>query len=357
MSGQTRGTRDADGKVTHPDESILLAYVRRQLPDGRWSDTDIDLHLMYCAACSQRYTELQECSTTLIDGLRPSPEESQIEGNWDWLENPAAAQLLYQYCQRERLHEDLSLGFAVLTHLPQVFLAVLTRLPQMFMSLLAGLQRMFVAKVMPSLAHVVQYRNVPSYPAKFKAKNPIQTASVLVSLASVLVVAALLALAAVGHPFTPFQPVNVTTTAGSQINPTVLAHLTATPRVTVLGAGGIATATPRDPKPTISLCLLATDKTHSRIRICGVNFTPGGKVELVIKTANSPPKTLRPVLVDALGKFQDVWSLSGCKSVPVVIYAQEVEHPAIISQSLLNIQYDGCTSYTHPQSTVMTRRH
>jgi len=355
MSGQTRGTRDADGKVTHLDDSILLAYVRRQLPDRSWSA--IDLHLTNCSACSQRYTELKESSTTLIDGLRPSPEEPQIEENWDWIENPEAAQLLYQRRQQERLHEDLTFGFAMLTHLPQVFLALLTRLPQMFMILLANRQWTFVAKVMPSLAQVVRYRKAPSYPSEFRAKNPIQTASVLVSLALVLVVAVLLALAAGKNGFFLFQATNNYAPARGQPKVIVPAQSTPTPRVTVPGTGGTATATPRGPKPTISLCLLAADKSHWRMHICGVNFTPGDKVELVIRIANSSPKTLRPVPVDALGKFQDVWSLSGCRSVPVAIYAQDVEHPAIVSQLLLNIQYGGCMSYPNPLPTVVAGHH
>lgn len=355
MSGQTWRTRGAArGKVTHPDESILLAYVRRQLPDRSWSD--IDLHLTHCAACSQRKTELEESSTTLIAGLRPSSEKPEKEENWDWLENPEEARLFYQRRQKERLHEDLSLGFALLTHLPQVFLALVTRLSQVFMALFIDLQQAFV-KVIPSLAHVVRYQKAPSYPTRIRAKNSIQAASVLLVFALVLVLAVLLALAAGKNPFFLFHATNNYAPTTGQSKLIVPAQPTATANGTIPGAGGIATATPAGSKPTISLCLAPTDKIHSRIRICGVNFTPGDKVELVIKTANSPPKTLRPVAVDTFGKFQDVWNMNACKNGWIVISAQDVEHPAIVSQVLLNNQYGGCTSNPKPLPTVVAGHH
>ncbi len=319
----------ADGKEAHPDDSILLAYIRQQPLGNSWPN--IDLHLTQCSACTKRVRKLQEISISLDAGLLPSQDmlpQSQLERNWDWLESREVAQHLYQRRKHERLREDQLLGMALLTHLPQLLLAVLLYVRQLSLT-----------KMLPAVVQNIRYQSVETYRPGLRAKNPIQVASLVIVLALVLVLAALFVFAEVKHPFTPYQPVNVTRTVGPAVNATIVAHATATMAASL--SGGKTTAGVA--KPTISLCLTKADKNQHRMRICGVNFKPGDRVEIVIEIAGSMPRPLHnSVPVNATGKFEDTWSLNGCRSVPVAIFAWDVEHPAIVSQVLQNIQYDGC---------------
>src|SRR5258708_12919651 len=67
MTSTTTWIRDSDGKE-HPEDSILLAYVRRQQLEDRLS---IDRHINgeQCPRCRHKCDELAQTSATL-DALR-----------------------------------------------------------------------------------------------------------------------------------------------------------------------------------------------------------------------------------------------------------------------------------------------
>src|SRR5579859_901299 len=125
MSGQIRWPRDEDG-IAHPDDSILLAFIRQQLLGKH--GPDIDQHIAHCVKCQKRCNELRQpgkiLEETLQGNVLPLLQEDVA---WDWLQSPAAAQLAYQRRQHERLQEDLALGLALLIRLQQLLRALLAQ--------------------------------------------------------------------------------------------------------------------------------------------------------------------------------------------------------------------------------------
>ena len=311
--------------VKHPDDSILLAHTRQQPLGSDWSD--IDLHLTQCSECTKRVKELQEISISLDTALLPSqnkPPQSQRESEWDWLESPEAAQRLYQHREQERLHEDQLLGMALLTQLPQVFLA----------------------KVLPTVLQNGRYQKVETYRPGLWAKNPLQSAHLLLAFAIMLVITTLFVFAMVRQPLTHlFHSDSATMTAAPSVNATITPHPMSTPTTvaTVPGAGPTTIGGSHKTKPAISLCMTQNDKNQRRMHICGVNFKPGDRVAVIIELVGSAPRTLHPmVFVGVAGRFEYAWTLNGCRSVPISIIAQDVAHPYIEAQVLQYIQYDGC---------------
>ncbi|MFL5627772.1 MAG: hypothetical protein ACJ788_19505, partial [Ktedonobacteraceae bacterium] len=111
MSGQTGGQWDA-GEMAHPDDSILLAYIRQQSLEARWSQ--LHQHIYGCAQCHQRYNDLTNIDALLNDSLQhfqPTPIDPSFVGNiFELIQNPAAARHFRRKRQRARLSEDLALG-------------------------------------------------------------------------------------------------------------------------------------------------------------------------------------------------------------------------------------------------------
>ena len=338
MSGRMWRVKGAsvNDTVRHPDDSILLAYIRQQPLESRWSD--IDLHLAQCSECAKHVKKLQEISISLDVGLLPSqhePPQSQRESNWDWLESPEAAHILFQSRERERLHEDRLLGMALLIHLPQLFQTVFTYL-----------RLSFLTKVLPTVLQIVPYQKVEAYGTGLKSKNPLQATNLLLAFATMLVITTLFVFAMVRQPLTNiFHPASATTTAASPVNATITPHAMSTPTTTatISGAGPTTNGGSHKTKPAISLCLTPNDKNQRRMHICGVNFKSGDRVAVIIEVVGSGPRILHPTAyVGTGGRFEYVWSLNGCRSVPISIVAQDVAHPFIEAQVLQNIQYDGC---------------
>src|ERR1700676_91982 len=122
MPEQMRWSGDEDG-IAHSDDSILLAYIRQQsLGNSRLA---IHQHITHCEECQERCNELRQTSIMLDDTLhRSSSPLLKEDVAWDWLQSSTAADLAYQRRRRERLHEDLALGIALLTRLPSVLRAL-----------------------------------------------------------------------------------------------------------------------------------------------------------------------------------------------------------------------------------------
>src|SRR5260221_5987498 len=115
MSGQTQ-LQESVGEMAHPDDSVLLAYIRQQSLDTSWSH--IDQHLSGCPHCHQRSIDFIATSKLLTVSLQHFQQAhkypSLVGDVIELLQNPVAARHVRRKRQRARLHEDLALGNALL---------------------------------------------------------------------------------------------------------------------------------------------------------------------------------------------------------------------------------------------------
>lgn len=325
MPGQMWWLSDEDEKV-HPDDSMLFAYIRWQSLDK--SEPGIRQHIAHCEECQKRCNELRQPSDMLNETLRRnSLPLQQQDVDWDWLQSPEAAQIAYQRRQYERLHEDMALGIALLTRLPLVLLTISAQ------------------AVHALLPYIRKFKPEPLRRGN-RVMNFTQLASIPVVAFLVLALTAILVLAELNnhYPFNPFHSFSSITTTVVQSTVIVPAHATPTP--TVVPQSGV-TVTPSGSMPTLTECPLNTDKkTHHLgiFAVCGKNFKPSTKVELFVLFGDGSSKTRHPVMVDASGNFEDVWSISFCKDVPTTIIAQNVTLPTVNLGELQNILFGKCSS-------------
>ena len=326
--------------MVHPDDSILLAYVRQQRLDQNWQE-NIHKHVADCEACQKRCKQLRQISTLLEDALSRAPRDrpllSNIESEWDWVQSPQAAQLTYQRRRQERQREDLALGIALLTRLPL----------------------MLLAKMMPVLAPYVRKLTVHERQPRNRAMAVVPVigapAAAFLMLLSVMIVLAYTLV--VHNPLGPQHTVGTATAGPLHLTP----HPTWTPTTvpTQSGKGVVtnttpiatATATTGSSKLRLFVCMSNVDKAQGRIRICGVGFKPGDKAQLTIDIAGSGFRSQQPVSVDGSGNFQDFWYIYSCKDVPTTIIGQDVEHPSLGPVVLMDIQYNG-RCFPNPIPTV-----
>lgn len=324
MSGQMRWSGDEDGKA-HLDDSILLAYIRQQSL-GK-NESDIHQHIADCEKCQERCNELRPASIMLNDTLqRNSSPLLKEDIAWEWLQSPEAAQLEFQRRQHERLHEDLALSIALLTHL----LLVLRALASQAVSALLPYAR----KLKPVLRRR-GHRGMAIIPLSLS--GAFAATFLTLALTAIVVLAAL-------HGHNPFQPTHLQrgiTTAVAPSTMAVSAHSTPTPAV---GQQSGATLTPGVPMPTIFECTPNNDKTAHRFSICGKYFKPNTRIELVIQFGDGSFKTRHPGKVNTSGEFQDSWPISSCNDAPITITAQNMTHSSVDLAELQDIQYGKCST-------------
>jgi hypothetical protein len=281
-------TRD-DGSVTklrqsrHPDKSILLAYIRRQLLDDRLY---IQQHVEHCERCSQQCDEYKRLSSLLEDTLMQvrhfyprltsdvfyGIEEDSYESG-----KLRAAQgqsfLDYRPTRRmARLRAAISLVLLFAMLLTTVAYAISTN----HTSLLSHIPHHSIASPQPSpnLENLVP---PPQVTTKHKR---------------------------------PSKPVVVPT-------PVSIA------------------------RPSIVICGISITGTSRYLKICGDHFTPGDKVTIVLEYLKNS-KSLTPVIVDATGHFENGFTIA-CGDVPIMIHVSDKSHRTE-SAMLIDIPR-GCTLY------------
>ena len=318
MSGQKRVSEDVD-EIVHPDDSTLLTYIGQPFPDKARSN--VRQHLALCEPCQLRYGELKSTADLLTETLAHfenaqyyPPLTVKVRES---IQNPAAARLVRLKRRKERLREDL----ALYPLFPVLFLLRSRQLKPRNMAM---------------------------------ASVPVAAIPAVLFL---VLLAVFVVLASNSEKLKQFQPSDVTSTGVAQSTPNIIPHSVATPITPITPTAKpvkalpafpetTVTATPGPPKPTISLCSTTSDKTQSRLRFCGSNFSAGGQVQLVVTFAFSRTRYKFLAPVSAQGIFQISWIASNCKWVPLSIYAQDVTpgHTAEISQILQNIQFLNCNS-------------
>ena len=280
--------------MEHPDDSILLAYIREQALDEGWSS--IHHHIDTCKECYQRSMEYAQISTELSETLehfqRNQDYPPLAESVFELMHNPAAVRLARWQREEERRVRYPAQGAKWVSFRP-----VLAPTAALLLLLLFAVT-------------VLAYRGDLSYLGRYILPQG-QNSTVLPSIA------------------------------------TVSSHTSTEHPSGTVSATGTATRT-----PTIRLCTTNVDKAQSRMRFCGASFTPGDKVLIVVHFASGGARTRHPVLVDAQGHFQDSWVVANCKDVPIAIDVQDETNSTEVSLELRGSHQLGHCSVPNPVSSV-----
>ena len=281
------GTRQADRhkalSLQCPDESILLAYTRNQKIENPLS---IRLHIERCRPCHQKYDEYERLNATL-DVL------ASIQSNLSYPE-PVAYQV---------------------------------------MDVIRGGKRQSKQQINKAPALSIRVASIPI--------------ALLLTMGALIVVTAVAAFALM-HAGNGAQVGSTHQFGNGQRSATVVISqrpLTPRPGSTRAPVPALSPTPTADPTavltPYIVVCSTQDDSAHSRLRICGHNFTPGDQVALVVKMPGSAGPKQRPqVVVDAQGTFQDSFIINNCK-VPLAIFARDLNNP-VNTNILQNIPFANC---------------
>ncbi len=287
------------GNNLHPEENLLLAYIRRQLA----ADTSLEVyqHLAICEPCRRKHaTLLLQCGLAYSMPTYPSIVDMLGER----IDSPAAAQLALQQRRQSALQQDVALGRAFVLF---------------FLSKALRLQR---HSAKGSASTTIAIRSVPL----------VGIAALIISVA--LVVAIVLAYTFSNHILVPgnFSGVNKLTTPSVmptqiaiQSKPTATSTATPTQVGNTPGTGSAVTATPTGSyRPYVKVCSTQAEWAHSQLHICGANFTPGDKIELYGKMLGFFTSQKSMVVADAHGSISVVWTIANCHMTPDSIYAQDL---------------------------------
>src|SRR5258708_1577191 len=299
MVSTTKWIQASDGKE-HPEDSILLAYMRlQQLEDWPRINQHIDVEL--CPRCRRKCDELAQVSATLsvlrqMAAYQRYPELSA-----------ARTYARIQESVNKRAPLQAYLHWAGNRQRPRKSPVRLVSLPVAF-----GLALLCVVLVLA--AHL----SGGSLPGSSQGHvSPGQ------------------------HNAATLQPQY--TTPAPQPALTVTAGATTTPAATLTPAATSTTG----PQVYLKVCSTAADNAQSHLVICGFNFEPGDKVALVVDVPGRALVTRRPVFVDQLGAFHDGWYISNCKYLPVAVYAEDLtagtgNYAGNYIYTLVNIAFANC---------------
>ena len=287
MAGNTWWIPDKDGKK-HPEDSILLAYVRKQQLEDRLRVSQ-HINVEQCPRCRYKCNQFGQVSATLdVLGQMPLYQdypELSVEHTFTYVQGAAN--------KRNPLQGYLE--WVGNRQRPRKSAIRLISLPIAF-----GLALFLVVLVVLA----AQLSGV------LGMSGPLQ-----------------------GHT-SPSQD-NSTAIVAHQTMPTPDLALTAT-------ATAALTSTPVGSKPDIKVCSTHEDIVQFRLVICGYHFEPGHKVSLVVVWPGYEPDVRSPVMVNKQGKFQDTLYISNCRNVPPYIFPYDVTAQQSYSTTLENISFAGC---------------
>lgn len=285
MAGNTRSI-PFHAVNKHPDDSILLAYLRGQQLEFR-SSVIQHIDIENCPRCLQKLNELKQVSAILnvLGDMRP-----------------------YQH------YPELS---AVDTY-ARMQNAVIDRIP---------------AKTAPHGAH---YRQRPRKSAMRLISVPAAFGLAILCTMAMLVFANLS-----GRSFIPFSVDGGTSHVQNTLNITVPPHPTATQAATAVVS---PTGTSETKGPQIKVCSTQANIDQMHLVICGSNFDSAHKVNLFVFMPGKKPILYRNIPVDKHGKFQIGWKIVDCRNMPGLISGYEVTSPKQIPAKLQITSFGNCTA-------------
>jgi len=292
MASNTRWTSFNDVNE-HPEDSILLAYLRKQqLEDRLKISRHIDVE--QCPRCLHKLNELKQVSATLevlgkIRSYQHYPELSLADIYARVQRDVSKRTALQAYLHRINNRQRPRMSAVRLVSLPVAFaLTILFTMVIVFASLYG---RPWISG--SSSGGTSTSQNIST-------SLPRQHSTPTLNLA-----------------------LTATANAGTSISPTV------TP---VTG-------------PYIEICSTPINIARWRLVICGHNFEAGYKVTLV--ASGNVPVRLPNLHIDKQGDFKVGWNIMNCGNLPSAIVAHEVVNAKTISARLQNISFGSCLVRTH----------
>jgi len=287
MAGNTRWTSYNDVHE-HPEDSILLAYLRKQQVKDRLSVSQ-HINLEKCPRCLHKLDELEQVSATLdvlgkIRSYQHYPELSVAD--------------TYERMQRAASHRTptkASLNGANQRQRPRKSVVRLISLPAAF-----GLAILFTVAMLV-FANLSGTSWNPE-PSKESISHSQGNSTVVVFPHS-----------------TPTPDLDLTATAGT------------TP---------VQTAT----KAYIKVCSTPADIVQRRLVICGHNFDPAHEAALLAFGKKSMWQSNLPV--DQHGTFQFGWNIVNCSNLPTIIYSYEATSSKPIYAKLQITSFGSCPEPT-----------
>jgi hypothetical protein len=268
----------------HPEDSILLAYLRGQELEARSS---VIQHIEdgKCSVCLQKLHELKRVSTTLdvLGEMRP-----------------------YQY------YPELSVA-------------------DTYARMQNAVSHQITAKATMNGAY---HRNRPR-------KSALRWISVPVAfgLAIFFIMAMLVYAAFSGRALLPFSATGGTSHVQNTLT-IVVPPQVATAIVTPNGAS-------ETKGPHIKVCSTRNDITQMLLVICGFNFDSKHKVTLTLYGFNKEDYTTRAIHVDKHGKFHVEWALAACSNVPTLVVGYEYTGSKPIKVKLQIKSFGSCPKPTN----------
>src|SRR6266487_1343168 len=286
MAGNTRWT-SYNVVNEHPEDSILLAYLRKQQVRDRLTISQ-HIDVEKCPRCLHKLNELEQVSATLdvLGEIRSQQHYQEL--------SVADTYARMQRAASHRTPKKPSLNGANQRQRPRKSVVRLISLPVAF-----GLAILFTVAMLV-FANLSGTSWIP-VPVLKVIKYSQDSSTVVVPPHS-----------------TPDYALTATANAGTNITPT------ATP---VTG-------------PYIEVCSTPYNIAHWRLVICGHNFEAGYKVTLV--ALGKTPTWLPNLSVDKQGNFQVGWNIVNCRNLPTTIIAYEKANVKPIIVRLQNISFGSC---------------
>jgi hypothetical protein len=272
----------------HPEDSILLAYLRGQELDVR-SSVIQHIENEKCSVCLQKLKELKQVSTSLdILGEMRS----------------------YQY------YPELSVADTY-----------------------ARMQNAVSRQTPPKTAmNGAYYWRRPRKSAVRLISVPVAFGLVILFTMAMLVFAKFS-----GGSLNPFSHTGGTNTVQPVMTMAVPPHTAATSDANVTAT---VTVTPGVKEPHMRICSTSTNITQMRLVICGFNFDSMRKASLLVYVPGKGFFWLHAILVDRHGKFQVGWTIADCSNVPTFIYGYEVTNSKPIKVKLQITSFGRCPGST-----------
>jgi hypothetical protein len=283
MAGNTRLISFNDVNK-HPDDSILLAYLRGQELEFR-SSVIQHIDIEKCSRCLQKLNELKQVSATL----------------------------------------DVLGDMRSYQHYPELSVAkTYTRMQN-------EVNRRIPAK---TALNDTYYRQRPR-------KSVVRLISVPAAfgLAILFTVAMLVFANLSGRSLIPFSVDGGTNHVQNTLTIVVPPHSTSTQAATAIAT---PTGASEAKEPQIKICSTQANIDKMRLVICGSNFDSTHKVILLVYVPGKRPIMYRDIPVDKHGKFQIGWKIIDCGNVPTFINGYEAASSKSISAKLQITSFSNC---------------
>ena len=277
----------------HPDDSVLLAYLRRQKLETRASVIQ-HIENEKCQVCFHRLNELEQV-TNALDVLQVMhshqyyPELTVVE-TYARIESKA----------HQRIPAKTIIGDG-------------------------------------------KYRQRPR-------KSAIRWISLPVGVGLAIIFTAMIVFANLsGNTLNPFPSHGHTSPEPNILTVVVSPHGVPAPQPNATATDVVSSgATPEAKEPYIKVCSTKGNIAQLKLVICGFSFDSMHKAVLFIDVPGKEVFWLPNIPVDKHGKFHVAWNIANCGNMPIIIYGYEATGSKLIKVGLYITSFGACIAPTTP---------